>query len=232
MPSPYERADSDGFRVVDEWDSGVGWQAHPEETGERTSHAVATEDGVWLFDPLDAPGIDERIADLGEVTGVLVCSDYHARDAAVFARRHGVPVTVPAWLSRIEARVDAPTERVRWSVAGFQLRRLRPLWAWRETVAYRERDGTLYVPDFLSTHAKFTAGTERLGMPTFSRLRPPRETLDCDPERILLGHGEGVFDDAAGVLESTLAGARDRFPQALVRNLPGEIRAMAGALRD
>ena len=232
MPSTYVRSASDEYRVLDEWDGGFGWQAHPEEFGARTSHAIDAADGVWLFDPLDTPEIDERIDALGEVAGVAVCSEYHARDADAFARRHDVPVTIPSWLSRIEDRIDTDTERTSGPVAGFELRRLRPLRAWRETIAYRADDETLYVPDFLSTHPKFTVGEERLGMPTFSRLSPPTDRLDCEPTRILLGHGEGLFEGAATALEETLSGARSRFPQALVRNLPGEIRAMAGALRD
>lgn len=235
MPA-YDRTESDGFRELTAWESsvggGFGWQAHPGEFGRRTSHAVETGEGVWLLDPLDAPGIEERIRELGEVVGVAVCSDYHARDADRFADRYDVPVAAPAWLSRVEARIEAPLQRVEGELAGFELRRLRPLRAWRETVLYRERDGTLYVPDFLSTHGKFTVGEERLGMPTFSRLSPPRETLDCAPERILCGHGEGVFGDATDALAGTLSGARRRFPRALVSNLPGELRAMSGALRD
>lgn len=163
------------------------------------------------------------------MTGTAVCADYHARDAGAFARRHGLPVTVPAWLTRVPSRLDVPVERVEGHVAGFEL---RPLRAWREVIAYRERDGTLYVPDFLSTHSKFTVGEERLGMPTFSRLDPPRGQFDCDPDRVLLGHGEEVYDDATSALTTTLDGARGRFSRALVRNLPGEIRVMAGALRE
>ena len=53
----YDREDSNGYRVVDEWADGVGWQAHPEEGGLRTSHAIHTAEGVWLLDPLDAPGV-------------------------------------------------------------------------------------------------------------------------------------------------------------------------------
>jgi hypothetical protein len=232
MAAPYTRAPSDGFAIVDEWADGFGWRAHPDEPGTRTSHAAATDNGVWLFDPLDAPGIDERIAELGTVAGVAVLADYHTRDAAAFAHRYDVPVTVPAWLSRPPDRLTVPVERVDASVAGFELRPLRPLCAWRETVAYRERDGTLYAPDFLSTHPKFTVGDERLGMPTFSRLSPPTERFDCAPARILLGHGNGVFEDATAHLRRTLSGARRRFPRALVRNLPGEIYSMTGAFRD
>lgn len=231
----YDRSDPDRLRIVDRWDvensAGFGWFAHPDEFGRRTSHAVRGPDGVWLFDPLDAPGIDEHLADLGDVAGVAVLSDYHARDAAAFARRNDVPVTVPSWLSRVTERVDAPVEVVDGAVAGFELRRLKPLRAWRECLAYREADGTLYVPDFLSTHPKFTVGDERLGLPTGSRLFPPREQFaDVDPERIILGHGEGLFDGPAEALADTIANARKRFPRALVSNPRAELRAMLGAL--
>ncbi|MFC7132599.1 MULTISPECIES: hypothetical protein [Salinibaculum] len=233
MPSTYERGDSDGYRTIDRWEDGVGWLAHPAEDGQRASHAIRADGGVWLVDPLDAPGVDSLVADLGAVAGVLVLADYHTRDAAAFARRYDVPVTVPAWLSRVEDRVDAPVQRVGDSVAGFDLRRVRPLRAWRECVAYRERDGTLYVPDYLSSHPKFTVGDERLGLPSLSRLDPPRETFaDCDPARILFGHGTGIFEGAPGALTDAVGGARARFPRALVWNLSGELRAMLGAVWD
>lgn len=237
MSPPYERTESTEFRVVEEWRSdefrGFGWLAHPTESGQRVSHALQTADGVWLVDPLDAPAIDDRIADLGEVAGVVVLSDYHSRDAGAFARRHDVPVTVPDWLTRVTERVDAPTERVVGGFADFSLRQLRPMGAWHECCAYRERDGTLYVADGLSTHDKFRVGDERLAMPTVWRLFPPRETFgDIEPERILCGHGDVVTEDAATALTEALDGARARFPRALLFNLPGELTAMAGAFRD
>lgn len=230
---PYRRTAPTDCAVVDRWDDGLGWLAHPDEAGRRVSHAVRDADGgVWLFDPLDAPGVDDLVADLGPVAGVVVCSGYHARDADAFARRHDVPVTVPRHVDRVADRLDAPVERVDDRVAGFDLHHVRPLHAWRETVAYRQRDGTLYVPDYLSSHPKFAVGDERVGMPTFSRLSPPTEPFgDLDPDRILFGHGEGVFTDAATALEDTLSNARRRFPRALVSNLPGELHAMLGALR-
>jgi hypothetical protein len=212
---------------------GFGWVAYPDEPGRRVSHAVrGADDGVWVFDPLDAPGIDERIAALGDVAGVVVCADYHARDAGAFARRHDVPVSVPTWLDRVAGRVDAPVERIADGIAGFELRRLRPLWAWHEVVAFRPSDGTLYVPDFLTTQETFRVDGERVGMPTVSRLRPPVDAFaDWSPERVLLGHGEGVFEDATPALDDALANARSRFPRALVSNLPGEARSMLDALR-
>lgn len=236
MSPPYRRTESEEFRLVSEWTSeefaGVGWHAHPEESGKRTSYALQTEEGVWLVDPLDAPDIGDHIAELGEVAGVIVLSDYHARDADVFARRYDVPVTVPDWLTRTAERVDAPVERVDGGFADFRLRQLKPMGVWHECLAYRETDRTLYVPDGLSTHEKFTVGAERLGIPTLWRLFPPRETFaDVDPERILCGHGGAITDDAGAALADTFEGARGRFPKALLFNLPSELAAMTGALR-
>ena len=253
--SVYDRRPASDLEVVDRWPAetassparnssnraggssspaGVGWLAHPAEGSRRVSHAVLSPDGtgVWVFDPLDAPGVDDLLADLGEVRGVAVLSDYHARDAGAIARRHDVPVTVPECLARVAERVDAPVERTTGPVAGFELFPIRPLFAWREAVAYREADGTLYVPDYLSSHETFCVAGERVGLPTVSRLLPPRGVFDpLEPERILFGHGAGIFEDAATALADALEGARRRFPRALVSNLPGEIRAMLGAVR-
>ena len=97
----YDRRSPSEYDIVDRWDGGIGWLAHPDETGRRTSHAVVGADGgVWVIDPLDAPGIDEELSALGDVRGVLVCSNYHVRDADRFAARHDVPVYCPSWLSR------------------------------------------------------------------------------------------------------------------------------------
>jgi hypothetical protein len=193
VPPTYERTPSDGYRALDRWDDGVGWVAHPGGSGVRTSHAIRADDGIWLFDSLDARGVDDLVAD----------------------------------------RVDAPVERVDDSVAGFDLRPVRPLYAWHECIAYRERDRTLYVPDYLSSHAKFTVRDERVGLPSLSRLDPPRATFaDCEPARIFFGHGTGVFEAATAALWDCLDGARVRFPRALACTLPAELRVMLPAVWD
>lgn len=234
VPS-YDRSDPDALRTVDEWSDGVGWLAHPDEDGRRVGHAVASPDGLWLFDPLDAPGLDDLLAARGEVAGVAVLSNWHARDAGAIASRHGVPVTVPAWdpMDRVVERVDAPVERATGPVAGFDLRRLDPLPGWTEAVAHRPADGTLYVPDVLSSAPGTPVGAERVGLSLVARPFPPRETLaDLGPERLLFGHGTGVFEDAADALATALDGARWRFPRALATTGPTQIRALLGALRD
>lgn len=91
----YDRSFPSEIEVIDRWEHGVGWMVHPDETARRASHAIQGNDGVWIFDPLDGPGVEELISDVGPVAGVALLSNHHARDAALFADRHGVPVHLP-----------------------------------------------------------------------------------------------------------------------------------------
>jgi len=227
-------------RVVDEFDGGFGWIAHPSKSFERTSHALRTDDGLWLLDPLDAHGPDDVLAerspgedDDADVAGVAVCAGWHARDAATVAARHDVPVTVPALIDRPLARLDAPAgdtvevERVEEHVPGTDvtLHRVSPMGAWTEAVCWRRDDGTLYVSESLRATETFLVGDERLGVSIYARLAPPRATLvGFDPDRVLVGHGDGVFDGASAALAYAIAGSRARFPRALLAYGP---RAMA-----
>lgn len=238
----YRRDRSTGAETIDRWSDGVGWIAHPDERGRRASHAIRGEDGVWILDPVDAAGVEDAIADLGDVAGVAVLFDWHARDADVFARRYGVPVTVPAWLDRVAERTDAPIERcgVELGDSGFELRRWTPMPGWREALCVRESDRTLYVPESLATADPYTVGDERVGLDVSQRLFPPRDLLDdVDPARILVGHGEGLLEseadhpgEVARALEYALAGARRRLPRALVENGPTQVRSVVAAMRD
>lgn len=224
----YIREAASGYQEIDRWSGGVGWFAHPEETGRRASHAIRDDDGVWVFEPLDAPGIDTLVADLGEVAGVAVLSDYHARDSATFANRHDVSVHVPAWFERVEDRVDAPIERFEGALgnSGFRVQRYAPFPGWREGIAVRESDGTVYVPEALGTAPFYTVGAEQLGVHTFVRLVPPRDPLgDINPERVLVGHGTGIFDEAGTILANTLDGARRRLLAELRENGLQRLRA-------
>ncbi len=46
------------------------------------------------------------------------------------------------------------------------------------------------------------------------RLNPPRRALrGVAPERVLVGHGAGVMDDATRVLEAALSRSRKRAPR-------------------
>jgi hypothetical protein len=89
------------------------------------------------------------------------------------------------------------------------------------------------VPDLLGTAPLYRVADERLGVYLFGRPMPPRTRFaGLDPERILVGHGTGVFEQAPAALSDALDGARRRFPRTLVRNGPTQLRAFLGAVRE
>jgi hypothetical protein len=232
MPA-YERSPATGYQEIDRWDEGVGWIAHPDEDGERASHALKTDDGIWVIDPVDAPGIDELLGEMGDVAGVAVLSSHHARDAGPIATRHDVAVHIPQWMDRIAERVDAPIKREKRVLGdlGFNTYPVEPLSVYQGAIAYRDADGTLIVPDLLSSGSAYPVGDERIGVMLGVRPFPPRNTFEgLEPERILFGHGEGVFEDATAALDDALATARKRYPQALVENLGTNLRLFAASM--
>lgn len=229
----YRRTDSSEFREINRWDGGVGWFAHPDERGKRASHAIVGSDGgVWVIDPLDAPGVDELLTEFGDVAGVAVLSNYHARDASIVAARHDVPVYLPHWMDRVADRVDVPIERYAQTLgtSGFTVHRCSPVPGWQEGIAYRRSDRTLYVPDVLGTVSDWTVGEERIALFLLARLFPPAVLDQFTPERILVGHGEGIFEDASAALDEALVGARRRFPAAFRASGIQQLHAIADAL--
>lgn len=220
--------------LVERWRNGLSWIAHPTETGQRASHAIEGDDGVWIVDPLDASGIHDEIADVGTVAGVAVLSSWHARDAGTFARRYDVPVFVPTWMTRVTDRVDAPIERYERSLgeSGLHVSLTNPLPTWREGIAYRESDGTLLVPESLGTAPPFLVGSERLGFELSRRLLVPREPLaGLEPDRILVGHGRPIHENATSALEGALSSPRRQFPRALFEHGPATVRSVLEAVR-
>jgi len=219
------------FEQIDRFDDGVGWIAHPEEKMRRASHALrvpagkaateqasgeaaSSDDGdgdVWVVDPVDADGVDELFEEYGDVAGVVVLMDRHSRDAAAVAERHDVPIHVPSF---VDPGVDARTLPLTNELAGtgFEVIRVVNVPGWSEAALY---DGeTLVVGDALGTADYFTAGEERVGVHPMLRVKPPEDLMGLRPERVLVGHGEGVMFDATDALRYALDGARRRAPKA------------------
>ncbi len=213
---------------IDRYDGGVGWIAYPNETMERASHAVAVsndetgESDVWVFDPVDAPGVDDLIAELGTVAGVVVGLDRHKRDAAAIANRHDVPVYVADWMTGVADDLDAPVERFgsRLADTGFETFRVRDTAVppWQEVGFF---DGeTLVVPESLGSASYFRGDRERLGVHPMLRLTPPTTALSGrDPDRVLVGHGVGVHERAAIAVEDALSGSRCKAPGLYAKTL-------------
>jgi hypothetical protein len=210
--------------------------AHPEEEGKRASHAISTDDGVWILDPIDAPNVHDHVDALGDVVGVAVLSAYHARDAGHVARRYDVSVSIPEWMSRVEKRVDVPVQRYTnapgGAVAGFTTRACRPFPGWQEAFLFHEPSATLFVPDSLGTSHQFLLGDEQLGVSVFRRLQPPTQLRGLDPDRILVGHGEPLTENATSALADALDGTRRSFPRALLENGVDAVRSGLGAFRN
>lgn len=212
------------FEEIDRFEGGVGWIAHPEETMERASHAVVADGEVWVLDPVDAAGLDDLLAEFGPVAGVVVMLDRHKRDAAAVANRHDVPVYLPTWFDGVADGLEAPIVRFSETLAGtgFEAHVLKDSRFWQEVCLYDRERGTLVVPESVGTASYFRAGNEPLGVHPMRRLFPPTAELGSfTPDRILVGHGRGVLEDASRTLSRTLSTSR--------RGLP---RAYAGACRQ
>lgn len=217
---PMKGSGSAELSVVDRFDEGVGWIAYPDETMQRASHAVVSDEEVWVFDPVDTEGVDDLLAEFeADVGGVVIGLDRHLRDSAAVANRHDVSVYVPSWMSGVAEKLDAPTERFDDGLASFAVEPLVDNPFWQEAVFF---DGeTLIVPEALGTVSYFRAASERLGVHPMLRLLPPRSLRQYDAERLLVGHGEGVLEDARTEIRNALDGARARTPGLYLRNLRG-----------
>lgn len=229
----YDRGPAEPAEVVLDWDHGVSWVAHPNETGKRASHALVTDDGVWLIDPLGATNLDALIEPLGNVVGVAVLSAWHTRDAGPIAERYDVSVHIPTWMGRVESRVNGPVNRVALApVDSITLFSCRPFPLWDEAFWYHRPTDTLVIPDSLGTVPHWLIGGERLGLPPFRRLQPPEQLCGLTPERILVCHGEPIVSNAPEALETALCDARRQFPRSLFENGPTAFRGVMSALRS
>lgn len=200
------------FDPADRWTGGTTWIAHPEESMQRASHALTDDGEVWLVDPVDGEGLDDHLAGVGTVAGVVVLLDRHKRDADTIASRHGVAVHVPEWMDGVAGDIDAPVERFGTTLAGYTVYPIARSRFWQEAALYDEDSGTLVVPEAIGTAPYFLTGDERVGVHPMMRVRPPRRLGQFDPERILVGHGQPVLEDAATALDHALDGARRRAP--------------------
>jgi len=201
------------FDPDDRWDGGTTWIAHPEESMQRASHALVVAGDVWLVDPVDAEGLDDHLADVGDVAGVVVLLDRHKRDADTIALRHDVPVSIPEWMDGVAEEMTAPVERFGTTLADtYTVYPLTNSRFWQEAALYDEDEGTLVIPEAVGTASYFRTGGERIGVHPMLRLRPPRRLWEFSPERVLVGHGEPVVTDASDALADALDGARRRTP--------------------
>ena len=223
---PMKASGPGAVNEIDRWEHGAGWIAYPDEEMQRASHVIAEpvedgEDRLYVVDPVDVPELDEWLAEMGEVAGVLVLLDRHKRDAAAVANRHDVAVHIPSWMSGVASKLDAPVERLGDSVAGFEVRRLVDNPFWQEAALYHPEEKVLFTPESLGTVEYFCAPGERVGVHPALRLFPPKQLRKLDVERLTVGHGEGVADDVNEAIRSAVSGSRARAPKLYLKTLKG-----------
>lgn len=186
---------------VDELEFGFGWLSPERPKLRLTGHALLAEGGVWLIDPPEADGVEERIHALGEPAGVLQLLDRHDRDCADLARRLGVPH------HRVPFEPVGPFETIPIVRRRF----------WREVALWWPERRVLVCGDALGTVPHYFAlDGERLGVHPLLRLTPPRQLARREPEHVLCGHGAGVHEHAAQAVREALEHSRRRAPRVLV----------------
>lgn len=194
-------------RFVDELEDGFGWIETA--TMGRTSHALAADGRVWLIDPIDGDGIEERVHSLGEPAGVIQLVDRHNRDGAALAAQFGVPLHV--------VPVSLPGTPFQF------LRVVRGRW-WREVALWWPERRILACGDAFGTIPFFRAGDEPAGLHPLLRLRRPRALAGLGVEHLLVGHGEGIHSAAAAAaVENALRTGGRRLPRWLL-GLPRRLR--------
>jgi hypothetical protein len=188
-----------GWQPVDESADAFGWI---EDRGlRRTSHALLVDGRVWLIDPIDGDGLEERVRGLGPPGGVLQLLDRHRRAGAAWAARLGVELH-RAWEGVGGAPFEVlPVCRNRW---------------WHEVALFEPVGRTLVCADALGTLPFFLAGDERIGVHPGLRLTPPRSLARVEPARVFVGHGAGLDTDAAPAVREAIATARRRSPRAVL----------------
>jgi hypothetical protein len=188
------------FRFCDEFEHGFGWVAG--DTMQRCSHALLVDGKVWVVDPVAWPEAEERIRALGTPAGVVQLLDRHNRACAELADRLGVPhLRLPEALPPFEV-VSVVNVRV-----------------WHERALWWPEHKVLLVPEAVGANPFYLARGERLAVHPLLRLTPPRKLARFEPEHVLVGHGEGVHDDAALALRTALRTSRRRVPRWVASHL-------------
>lgn len=207
--------------VIERWDHGMTWMAHPEAQMQRASHALVVDDDVWLVDPLDTLDLDDELAELGTVAGVVVLGSEHHRHADRLAARHDVSIHLPEWFEAEAKDFDAPVVPFTDALAdtGFTVLTLKDGF-WQEAGLYHPERRTLVVSDTFMT-ALFAAQEGRVELFPPARLAPPDEVFDgLDVDRLLVGHGEPVFENAEERIQQALAMDYRSNPVAFLQSTP------------
>jgi hypothetical protein len=183
----------------DAFDGGFGWVVD-DETMRRCSHVLVEDGRVWVIDPVDGDGVEERIREAGTPAGVLQLLDRHNRDCADLAARLGVP------------HHTLPSNSL---LQGLEVLRVVSIPRWHEVALWWPARRVLVCADALGTGRYFRTPDEPIGVHPLLRLWPPRRLGRLEPQHVLVGHGSGVHEHATAAVREALRTSRRRLPRAL-----------------
>jgi hypothetical protein len=221
----------DNIEILGRGDAWVSWRPPGHGLLECGSHALRDDNGsVWLIDPIDGPGLEALLADLGSVAGVIVLVDRHLRDSHVLAVRHDVPLHVPAGRWRIQ--LPPGTHPYDTAIPGcpfeFVVVQQRDN-QWLERALWWPEHSLLVVAESVGNARYFTSrARESLAVHPFLRFGPPQSLLPYKPEIVLVGHGSPVVDNGPAALRAAIAESRSSLP-AYAAAAPGHVVRLARA---
>ncbi len=207
--------------VMMRWNGGLTWMAHPDAQMQRASHALVVDDDVWLIDPLDGANLGDVLVGLGAIKGIVVLGSEHHRHADRIAARHEVAIHLPEWFEEEAKDYDAEVTQFTDELAdtGFEAIKLKDSF-WQEAGLYHPERRTLAVSDTFMT-ALFSSRQGRVELFPPARFDPPNEAIgDLAIDRLLVGHGEPVFENTEERIERALAMEYRSTPAAILMSLP------------
>ena len=179
---------------------------------QRAAHAIALPGGTWLVDPVDHPDVRARIDAMPPVAGVLQLLDRHGRDCAAMAAEFGVPLVA--------------TPRGPVDGTPFQATVVRDARGWHESALWWPDRSALVVAEAVGTAPYYRARPEQvIGPHPFMRVRPPRVLRGFPARHVLVGHGDPVHRDDAGLLvDQAVDHARGSTPRWMLSLATGSVR--------
>jgi hypothetical protein len=203
------------IRSCDEFEGGFGWIVESEFM-ERCSHALVTDGRVWLIDPLDGDGVDDRVRAAGDPAGVIQLLDRHNRDCAALADR-----------------LDVPHLRLPEAVPGspFTVVPVIKLPRWHEVALWWPERRALVIAELIGTNHVYRLGEGPAGMHPMMRALAPGVLRAYQPEHLLVGHGRGVHGPlAAAAVQDAYDRSRKDLPK-LALKLPAMVKAAIATRR-
>ncbi|MDA0168119.1 hypothetical protein OJ998_03405 [Solirubrobacter taibaiensis] len=180
---------------------------------ERAAHALVHDGRVWLVDPFEDEAALARVAELGELAGVLQLFVAHERDGKAIAQRLGAP-----FLSLPEQVPDSP----------LKVLRLDSVKVWKERALWWPERKGLVVAESIGTAVHYAVGKGPAGVHMIRRPLPPNSLKSYRPEHLLVGHGRPLHGEEADAgLRDALNRSRRDIPT-FVRRMPSLFRSMQG----